>query len=107
MLVAAWIKRLPSSIATKGPHENAPSTEASAVPNSTGTAAAVRLTGRESLNHSANADRRGSATRSPTRVPREPPTAIPEIVSKHDRPSLTAPSPQLRQKLRRPAESEA
>src|SRR4028119_2531556 len=96
MFVAAWIRRLPSSIATNGPQENAPSNEASAVPNSTGTAAAVRLNGRESLNHSANADRRGSATRRPPRVPREPRTALPAIVSKHDRPSFTAAPPQLR-----------
>src|ERR671917_2122045 len=107
MLVAAWIKRLPSSIATNGPQENAPSTEASAVPNTTGTAAAVRLNGRESLNHSAAADRRESATRRPARVPREPPADIPEIVPAHDRPSLTAPSPQFRRERSRVARAEA
>ena len=85
------------SIATNGLQENVPSTEASADPKTTGTAAAVRLNGRESLNHSANADRRGSATRRPARALREPLTAMLEIVSTHGRPSLTAPSPQFRQ----------
>ena len=84
------------SIATNGPQENAPSTEASAVPNTTGTAAAVRLNGRESLNHSAATDRRGSATRRPARAPRGSRTEIPYIFSTHGRPSLTAPPPQCR-----------
>src|SRR4028119_1660641 len=46
MLVAACMRRLPKSIARKGPQLNAPSRHASAVPKSTGTAAAVRLKGR-------------------------------------------------------------
>src|SRR5918998_5574808 len=97
MLVAAWIKRLPISIATNGPHENAPSTEASAVPKTTGTAAAVRLNGRESLNHSAATDRQESATRRPFHPSRYPRASMPKIVSSHDRPSLTAPPRQFRQ----------
>src|SRR5688500_7737717 len=52
MFVAAWIRRLARSIARNGPHANAPSASASAVPKSTGTADAVRLNGRASLNHS-------------------------------------------------------
>src|ERR687894_1434402 len=61
MFVAAWIRRLANSIATKGPHANAPSVSASAVPKSTGTADAVRLNGRASLNHSPRTARQGLA----------------------------------------------
>src|SRR5829696_1651917 len=47
------MRRLPKNIARKGPQVNAPSLYASAVPKSTGTAAAVRLNGLASRNHSA------------------------------------------------------
>src|SRR5215210_8245653 len=53
MLVAACMRRLPKSIARKGPQAKAPSLYARAVPKSTGTAAAVRLNGLASRNHSA------------------------------------------------------
>src|SRR5215212_4076261 len=53
MLVAACIRRLPKSMANKGPGTNEPSLNASAVPNNTGTADAVRLNGLASRNHSA------------------------------------------------------
>src|SRR5918997_6367289 len=89
MFVAAWMNRLPSSIATKGPQEKAPSTEASAVPKITGIAAAVRLNGRESLNHSAAVDRKESTTRPPSRQP-----------TSHDRPSVPAPTEQFWQQPR-------
>src|SRR5918998_6774601 len=59
MFVAAWIRRLANSIARNGPHANAPSVSASAVPKSTGTADAVRLNGRASLNHSPSTARQG------------------------------------------------
>src|SRR5918998_24873 len=59
MFVAACIRRLPKSIARNGPQANAPSPSASAVPKSTGTADAVRLKGRASLNHSATMGRWG------------------------------------------------
>src|SRR5215212_7054015 len=52
MFVAACMNRLPKSMARKGPHANAPLLNASAVPNSTGTAAAVRLKGLARRNHS-------------------------------------------------------
>src|SRR5918995_7237015 len=46
------MSRLPKSMATKGPQANTPSLKARAVPNSTGTAAAVRLKGLARRNHS-------------------------------------------------------
>src|SRR3954468_14109635 len=52
MLVAAWMSKLPKSMARKGPHANDPSLNASAVPNTTGTAAAVRLKGLARRTHS-------------------------------------------------------
>src|ERR671913_1681922 len=59
MLVAACMRRLGKSIARNGPHANAPSASASAVPKSTGTADAVREKGRASRNHSPRIDRQG------------------------------------------------
>src|SRR3990170_1126208 len=53
MFVAACMRRLPKNIARNGPHANAPSRSASAVPKSTGTADAVKEKGRDSRNHSA------------------------------------------------------
>src|SRR5215203_6022140 len=52
MFVAACMSRLAKSIARNGPHANAPSLSASAVPKSTGTADAVKEKGRASRNHS-------------------------------------------------------
>src|SRR5215207_8787740 len=52
MFVAACMSRLAKSIARNGPHANAPSLSASAVPKSTGTADAVKEQGRASRNHS-------------------------------------------------------
>src|SRR5215217_3728051 len=52
MFVAVCMNRLLKSMARKGPHANAPLLNASAVPNSTGTAAAVRLKGLARRNHS-------------------------------------------------------
>src|SRR5215212_11410505 len=52
MLVAACMRRLPKSMARNGPRANEPSLNASAVPKNTGTAAAVRLKGLASRNHS-------------------------------------------------------
>src|SRR5215218_5128301 len=52
MLVAACMRRLPQSMARKGPQANEPSLNASAVPKNTGTAAAVRLKGLARRNHS-------------------------------------------------------
>src|SRR5918995_5038974 len=54
------MSRLPSSMATKGPQANAPSLKASAVPNSTGTADAVRLKGLARRNHSLKTCRLGA-----------------------------------------------
>src|SRR5215204_3497338 len=53
------MSRLPKSMATKGPQANTPSLKASAVPNSTGTAAAVRLKGLARRNHSLKTCRLG------------------------------------------------
>src|SRR5215211_5847792 len=52
MFVAACMRRLPKSMAKKGPQANEPSLNASAVPKNTGTAAAVRLKGLARRNHS-------------------------------------------------------
>src|SRR5687767_13712374 len=52
MLVAACTRRLPKSMAKKGPQANEPFLNASAVPKNTGTAAAVRLKGLARRNHS-------------------------------------------------------
>src|ERR671926_1542512 len=54
------MSKLPKSMATKGPQANAPSLNASAVPNSTGTAAAVRLKGLARRNHSLKTRRLGA-----------------------------------------------
>jgi hypothetical protein len=86
IFVAACINRLPKSIATKGHHENAPSAQASAVPKNTGTAAAVRLKGRESLNHSASTGLRDSVTPHPPKL---------DQISRHTRPSVPALPPQF------------
>jgi len=56
------MRRLAKSIARNGPHANAPSRAASAVPKITGTADAVREKGRARRNHSAKMDRRGFVT---------------------------------------------
>src|SRR5687768_2393257 len=57
MLVAACMRRLPKSMAKKGPQVNEPSLNASAVPKHTGTAAAVRLKGLARRNHSSKSCR--------------------------------------------------
>src|SRR5918997_6744449 len=52
MLVAACMRRLPKSMAKKGPQANEPSLNASAVPKNTGTADAARLKGLARRDHS-------------------------------------------------------